>query len=193
MGNFNIINFIFCLILLIIMIGLFSYIGKVSSAFDSYKEAIDTKLSSMQQTSTDAKSAYTGLKSKVNSEQNQIIDMWFASLPKETMDKFELWEKENKELIDCDKTFIDAEIVAEYGDMNTYNISKSRAIAFRFDKGVLLYEGDGTIHCYALPIITYTPKDVSCKAICNQCINDTCPINEVISNIDIKVEDEKKE
>ena len=189
MGNFNTINFIFCLILLIIMIGIFSYIGKVNTTFDKYKGEMDAKYDSTSKMANDLKYTYTSLKSKINSEQNQLIDLWFTSLPKETMDKFELWEKENKELIDCDKTFIDAEIVAEYGDMSTYNISKSRAVAFRFDKGVLLYERDGTIHCYTLPIMTYTPQDVSCKAICNiQCINDTCPVKEIESNVSIFIE-----
>lgn len=193
MGNFNIINFVFCIILLLLVIGLFSYIGKMDDKFDKYKEEMDAKYDYTSQIANDAKYSYTSMKNKLNSEQNQLVDLWFSMRPKEVMDKFELWEEQNKDLISCDKTFIDAEIVAEYADMSTYNISKARAVAFKFDKGVLLYERDGTIHCYALPIMTYTAHDVPCNIICDVQECNTCIVEEIGSNVSITVEDEKKE
>jgi len=155
-----------------LVLGLFSYIGKINDKV----EDMDSKIEIAEQKASEAGSSFTSIKSRVNGNQNQLVELWYASLPKNIIDKFEKWETENEDKIGCGKTFKSATIVSEYYDVDFYNISKARAVVFEFQNGALLYERDGTIHCYALPVTTFAAHDVDCSVICN--VKDTTSVGQ---------------
>lgn len=92
-----------------------------------------------------------------------IVDLWFATLEEGVPDKIKAWESSHEEAVTCEKNYANTIMSREYFDNKP---EFARVIVYAFEKGDMVYERDGTIHCSLYPILKVNPPSVDCKSLC---------------------------
>lgn len=159
MEGYKILNLMLGAIIIIAVIWSFSYINSLKTKIDNMQSHITT----IEQDVLDNKGITSNLRTEINSAENQLIDLWMATIPEESLAKIHTWEKDNTDFVMCDKQFKDFFLARGY---YSYNGSNSKVLVYSFDKGDLVYDRDGSIKCYLTPVMDINPPSVDCMKLC---------------------------